>query len=104
MQLSAAERGVIETRVANEAPSQAVAYILWLVLGLLSAHRFYLGRPLSALIQIASYFVLIGFLWLLIDGFLIPGMIRQRQEKIRTALTDSARRMADLDRPVGTRA
>lgn len=35
------------------------------------------------MLQILSYFIAIGFIWLLIDAFLIPGMIRQRQNEIR---------------------
>jgi TM2 domain-containing membrane protein YozV len=46
----------------------------------------YLGRPVSAILQIVSYFVLIGFLWLLIDGFLIPGMLRQKRDGLRQNL------------------
>lgn len=90
MTLSADERLVIETRVASEAPSIAVAYLLWLFLGILSAHRFYLRSPITALLQIASYFILIGFVWLLIDAALIPGMIRRRREKLRAELTAQA--------------
>ncbi|NWN23003.1 TM2 domain-containing protein, partial [Escherichia coli] len=37
----------------------------------------------SAILQILSYFVLIGFIWALIDALLIPGMIRTRQDDIR---------------------
>lgn len=80
------DRTFIEMRVTNEGPSQTVAYLMWFFLGLLSAHRFYLGRPLSAVIQILSYFIIIGFLWLLLDGFLIPSMVRDRQDIIRRRL------------------
>lgn len=73
-------------RVTNEGPSQTVASLLWFFLGLFSGHRFYLGRPLSAVLQIASYFILVGFLWLLVDAFLIPGMVRSRQDVIRQRL------------------
>ncbi|AYJ87641.1 TM2 domain-containing protein [Sphingomonas paeninsulae] len=83
MALSTAQLQLIEQRVTNEGASVAVAYLLWLFLGLVSAHRFYLGRPASAIMQILSYFIVIGFIWLLIDGFLIPGMVRTKQGDIR---------------------
>ena len=57
------------------ARSVVVAYLLWFFLWFVSAHRFYLRRPGSALLQICSYFILVGFVWLLIDALLIPGMV-----------------------------
>ena len=83
MALSIAELTLVEQRVTNDAPSVVVAYLLWLFLWFVSAHRFYLGRPVSAVLQILSYFVLIGFVWVLIDALLIPGMIRARQDDSR---------------------
>ncbi len=64
----------------------AAAYLSWFFLGILSAHRFYLGRPGSAILQILLFFVLVGFIWLVVDLFLIPGMVRERQEAIRQRL------------------
>lgn len=83
MSLSVAELSLIEQRVANEGPNMAVAYLLWLFLGIFSAHRFYLGRTTSAIFQILSYLIIVGFIWLLVDAFLIPGMFRARQDEIR---------------------
>lgn len=83
MPLTTEQQLLIEMRVANEGPSTATAYLLWLFLWFISARRFYLGRPGSAILQILTYFIAIGFIWLLIDAFLIPGMIRQRQNEIR---------------------
>ncbi|WP_137388380.1 TM2 domain-containing protein [Rhodoligotrophos defluvii] len=77
---------LIETRVANEGPSIVAAYVLWFFLWFVSGHRFYLGRPGTAILQILSYFVVIGFVWWLIDAFLIPGMIREKQEELRRRL------------------
>lgn len=83
MSLSVAELSLVEQRVTNDAPNIAAAYLLWLFLWFVSGHRFYLGRPVSAILQILSYFIVIGFVWLLIDAFLIPGMIREKQAEIR---------------------
>jgi len=83
MALSTEEKLLIETRVGNEGPSIVVAYLVWFFLWFVSAHRFYLGRSTSAILQILSYFILIGFVWILIDIFLIPGMVRDRQQVLR---------------------
>ncbi len=83
MALSTAELSLVEQRVTNDAPSTGAAYLLWFFLWWVSGHRFYLGRPGTAILQILSYFVLIGFLWVLIDAFLIPGMIQAKKNKIR---------------------
>ncbi|MFN3607648.1 MAG: TM2 domain-containing protein [Hyphomonas sp.] len=91
MALSTNQMMLIEQRVGNEKKSTGTAYLLWFFLGLFSAHRFYLGRWGTALLQMASYLILIGFLWLLIDAFLIPGMIKDDMNKHRAKLmTDMA--------------
>lgn len=83
MALTTAELSLVEQRVANDGPSVGVAYLFWFFLWFVSAHRFYLGRPGTAILQILSYFILIGFVWLLIDAFLIPGMVRDKKNAIR---------------------
>lgn len=83
MALSTAELSLVEQRVANDSPSTGVAYLLWFFLWWVSGHRFYLGRPGTAILQILSYFILIGFVWVLIDAFLIPGIIREKKNEIR---------------------
>ena len=86
MALSTAELSLIEQRVANDGRNVGLAYLLWFFLWFASAHRFYLGRPASAILQILSYFILIGFIWVLVDAFLIPGMIRESNDRIRGRL------------------
>ncbi len=81
---------LIEQRVTNEAKSTGAAYLLWLFLWFVSAHRFYLGRPGTAILQILSYFILIGFIWWLVDAFLIPGMIQSHKDEVRRRLTQDA--------------
>ena len=70
--------------------SAGLAYVLWFVFGGLGVHRFYLGRPLSALvmllitlISIPAMFIGIGLIliwiptiWWFVDLILIPGMTR----------------------------
>lgn len=90
MGLSTQEQMLIEQRVANEAKSVGAAYLLWLFLWFVSGHRFYLGRPGTAILQILSYFIIIGFVWLLVDAFLIPGMVQKQKEDVRKRLTMNA--------------
>ncbi|MCJ2133680.1 TM2 domain-containing protein [Methylobacterium sp. J-026] len=77
---------LIEQRVANERPSLIPAYILRLFLGFLSAHRFYLGRTASAIFEIVQNCIVIGVIWLVVDLFLMPGMVRANQASVRDRL------------------
>lgn len=86
MGLSTQDEILIETRVANDGPNGVLAYVFWFFLGIVSAHRFYLGRPGSAILQILTYFIAIGFVWWVVDLFLIPRLVRDKQEKIRQDL------------------
>lgn len=87
----------IEQRVANESRSALVAYLLWFFLGFFGAHRFYLGRWGSGLVQLVLFgigsaltFLLVGYLplallglWWLLDALLIPGMISSDNALLR---------------------
>lgn len=71
--------------------SAGVAYLLCLFLGGFGAHRFYLGRTASAVgqlllgvfgwITLFLTWIPLG-IWLLIDLFLIPGIVRKGNMKI----------------------
>ena len=101
MPLSTDQQILIEQRVTNDAKSPAVAYLLLIFLGGFAAHRFYLGKALSAVIILVLFWgglllsglfigiplLLVAGLWLFIDLFLIPGMIRADKEAIRARLT-----------------
>ena len=68
-----------------------VAYLLWFFLGYLGAHRFYLGDNKAAFWQLGLFIggvltfifviggaILFGLgIWVLIDAFLIPGLLRK---------------------------
>lgn len=90
-------------RASNTVPaggkSLGTAYVLWFVLGGFSAHRFYLGSPLTAIGQVSlwyiglmfymaghpggGYFMTAGWLWILGDAFFIPRLRDAANEKIR---------------------
>lgn len=85
---------LIESRVANERKSAGAAYFLWFFLGFLSAHRFYLGKPVTAILQIFSYFLIIGFVWWIVDLFLIPSIINDKMNETRDHYARHYRRYA----------
>jgi TM2 domain-containing membrane protein YozV len=79
--------------------TMGTAYLLWFFLGGLSAHRFYLGFRVSAIIQMLltpfGYAMLLSKspaglllvpaagLWILADAFLIPGMVAKANDRAR---------------------
>lgn len=71
--------------------SVGVAYLLWLFLGGLGAHRFYTGRVLSGLAMFLLLVLALGTagaslivlaLWCVLDAFLIPGWVRRENLKL----------------------
>ena len=71
--------------------SVGASYLLWFFLGGFGAHRFYLDRSGTAVVQLLL--LLLGWLplfigwfvlgiWLIVDLFLIPGIVRERNMAI----------------------
>jgi TM2 domain-containing membrane protein YozV len=85
--------------------SSGVAYLCWFLVGFLGAHGFYLKRPGSAIAQAVAniggswlafrdmnntagwVLAVIGGLWVLVDVFLIPGMVRAYNTVLAERLT-----------------
>lgn len=99
MPLSTDQQILIESRIANEQKNIVLAYVLWFVLGAFSAHRFYLGKPGTAILQILSYFIVIGIVWWVIDAFLIPGMIDRHRNALRLRLQQEFMRINETGTP-----
>lgn len=101
MALTTEQQMLVEQRVTNEAKSVGAAYLIWFFLGGLGVHRFYLGRTGSGaallILTIVGFltlpifvgiFLLIGTgLWLLVDAFLIPGMVETHKTEVRSRLS-----------------
>ena len=101
MGLSVQEQMLIELRVTNEAKSTGVAYLLWLFLGTIGGHRFYLGRTgtgalmlvlfvvgiITSVVGVGLFIVALVGLWALVDAILIPGMVSRQKEDVRQKLT-----------------
>lgn len=118
MPLTTEQMTLVETRVTNDAKSMGVAYILAIFLGGFGAHRFYLGRTGTAVVQLALFvlgwltlalvvgaFLLVAVgIWLVIDLFLIPGMINSDKIALRERITRELEAMAPGVSPPDTAA
>jgi TM2 domain-containing membrane protein YozV len=72
--LTTEELTLVETRLTNEAKSVLVAYILWIFLGGIGMHNFYIGRIMLGICE--AILCLLGFIFIFAAGlgviFLVP--------------------------------
>jgi TM2 domain-containing membrane protein YozV len=77
-----------------------IAYVIWILAGIFGGHRFYLGRTGSAIGQLVTSLTIIGILvtvvWNIVDLFLIPGIVREENEKL-AAEWDHRNRVETVD-------
>jgi len=109
MGLSTQQQMLIEQRVTNESKSTGAAYLIWLFVGGLGGHRFYLGRPgsgaailgltvigaLTSVLGIGVVLLIVSGIWVLVDAFLIPGMIQKNKDEVRRRLSMDALSMGE---------
>lgn len=90
---------LIEQKVTNESKSLFLAYALWYFLGVFGGHRFYLNGLQSGMLYILFWIVglvtisigspfwviplLVIIVLVIVDAFLIPGMLRENREVLR---------------------
>jgi TM2 domain-containing membrane protein YozV len=108
MELSTLQETLVESRLANEAPSLMAAYAIWFFTASFGGHRFYLGYTRSAIAMLALLVVGVvtsvfgvGLLllvvlgaWTLLDAVLIPGMIATRRSEARERIAAEVMRRA----------
>ena len=97
MPLDTTQQMLIEQRVANDAKSPLIAYLLLLFVGGFGAHRFYLGHTGSAVLRLVLWLVgwvtlpiMVGIVplgvvgvWVFVDLFLVPGMVARDKDRVR---------------------
>ena len=84
--------------------SLGVTYLLWFFLGTLGGHRFYMGKTGSAiailaltllgallsLLGVGVIMLAVAVIWVLVDAFLIPGWVRNKNTLLATSLANNA--------------
>jgi len=105
--------GYVQPVIVQPARSTGVAYLFWFLLGGFAAHRFYLGRIGSAVTFLVIWWigwlttvftlgwvlVTAGAIWLFVDLFLIPQIVREENARLYAAATSA---MQPQPRPPGT--
>ena len=102
-QTAAAAKATASTmmRYDENKKSMVVSYLLWFFLGMLGAHRFFLGQKHSAVAQLALFIVglvtsflgvgliVLGGLaiWVIVDAFLIPGWVTEHNNNLAASLS-----------------
>ena len=71
---------ILRQEVDDRKKSGAATWLLWLFLGVLGTHRFYLGRIGTGIAMLLTLGGL--FIWVLVDIFLISGMLSANRRKI----------------------
>jgi TM2 domain-containing membrane protein YozV len=78
-----------ENLLAASSRKPAPAYLLDIFFGTLGLHRFYLHRNGSGLAMLLitlltlGFGLLVTFVWAIVDLFLIPGIVREENERLR---------------------
>lgn len=87
---------LIEQRVANDGKSKVFALLLWFLGSFVGAHRFYLGKTgtgATMIILFLAGIVTLGIawiplaIWIIVDLFLISGMVDKARNELRTMIT-----------------
>ncbi|MBX8555048.1 TM2 domain-containing protein [Pseudomonas cichorii] len=97
---------LVEQKVANALKPTGVACLLWFFLGGFGGHRFYLDKTGTAALQLIIFVIgcftlvplIITRIWLLVDAFLILGIVSEHTENVRR---QAQLEVALIDRRVG---
>lgn len=91
------EMAWVDQEVSRRSKDTLIAVLLWLFLGAIGGHRFYLGRTNSAITMLvltvvgwATTWLLVGFIplfivgvWVFVDIFLISGIVADENRKVK---------------------
>lgn len=97
--------------------SVLVAYLAWFFLGGLGVHRFYAGRGGSGGVQLGLFiggwvllaagvgfvFLLLLALWVFVDLFLVPGLVRDYNVRLARSLQSMEQQAVQMQPAHGTR-
>ena len=98
--LSDRQIAILNGEMMQRRKSLGLAYLLWFFLGGLAIHRFYLDDKKNALVLmtltiggVLTSWIYIGFLpllvagvWLIVDAFLMPGMVQRANDRLEQTL------------------
>ena len=97
------ERLLVNSELERRGKNVMVAYLLLIFLGTIGVHRFYLGLKGTAITQLvltlvgwATVLILVGFIplaivgvWVFIDLFLLPGIIKSQNAELEKEIIDT---------------
>jgi TM2 domain-containing membrane protein YozV len=79
---------LLDSELKNRGKSMVVAYLLWYFLGLVGAHRFYMGRTGSAIAQLILSITVVGLIvtsiWWIVDAFLTHQWVKDKNHELES--------------------
>jgi TM2 domain-containing membrane protein YozV len=87
--LSSEDLQLLSSEMNKKQKSSGTTWLLWIFLGGLGGHRFYLGKTGSAVGMLLTFGGL--GIWAFIDLFLINGMVKSTNEKIESEILEEIR-------------
>ena len=89
--LTSQELQILSTEMDKKKKSTAATWLMWLFLGGLGGHRYYLGKYGTAILMTVTLGCL--GIWTIIDLFLINGMLKRTNEKIEATIIKDIQRL-----------
>lgn len=87
--LTTQELQILSSEMEKRKKSSGTAWLLWIFLGGVGAHRYYLGKTGTAILMTLTLGCL--GIWTLIDLFLLSGMIRNTNAEIERQIIEEIR-------------